>query len=56
MKYRIMLQAEDGTSCLRDGYDTLTEAEFVADKLSEQCGEGQMLYIESYKPYYAAFV
>ena len=48
MKYRIMLQAEDGTSCLRDGYDNLAKAEYIAGRLSDRYGEGQMLYIESY--------
>lgn len=57
MKYRIMLQAEDGTTCLRDGYDTLAKAEYVADRLAESYGEGQTLFIESYGPYpLAAFI
>jgi hypothetical protein len=52
-----MLQAEDGTTCVRDGYDTLAKAEYVADRLAESYGEGQTLFIESYGPYpLAAFI
>jgi hypothetical protein len=49
IQYRIMLRAEDGVSCLRDGYSSISKAEFVLDRLSECYGEGQTLYIEQYK-------
>ena len=48
--YRIVLAAEDGVRVLRDGYDSAKKAEYVLDRLQDNYGEGQMLFIEIYNP------
>ena len=48
-RYRIMLQGEDGVSCLRDNITSYDLAESTADYLSSNYGEGQELFIEEYR-------
>ena len=46
--YRIILVAEDGQYTLKDGYVSLSKAEFVAGRLAANYGEGQSIYVEPY--------
>ena len=52
MLYRIILVAEDGRYTLKDGYTSMSKAEYVADSLASNYGEGQSLYVEQYRPGY----
>jgi len=52
MLYRIILVSEDGQYTLKDGYTSISKAEYVADRLSSNYGEGQSLYVEQYMPGY----
>ena len=54
MLYRIILLAEDGQYTIKDGYTSIRKAEYVANKLSSNYGEGQSLYVEQYSPGYWA--
>ena len=47
--YRIILVAEDGQYTLKDGYTSMSKAEYVADRLAANYGEGQSLYVEQYR-------
>ena len=46
--YRVILIAEDGQHTLRDGYVSYREAEYIADRLSDNYGEGQRVFVEQY--------
>ena len=49
MLYRIILIAEDGQYTLEDGYTSMSEAEYAADSMAAEYGEGQALYVEKYR-------
>lgn len=48
--YRIVLASEDGEYIIRDGFTSMRKAEYVAECLSKDYGEGQRLFVERYCP------
>jgi len=48
IKYKVILQAEDGDYVLKDGFNDYKSAERYADSIESNYGEGQMLCIDKY--------
>jgi hypothetical protein len=48
IRWRVMLEAEDGTYCLEDRLESETQAVTRAAKLASKYGHGQYVYIEEY--------
>ena len=52
VRYRVVLNAEDGSYLLKDNFLSYEVANQYALKISKNYGEGQQISIEDYNPYY----